>query len=257
MKLEERDKNWAARELDREEARQFRGKAARLNYLGQDRPDLQYAAKEICQDMSKPTAGGSAKVKRAARYIVGARRMVWTYKEFEGDEADVEIVVCVDSDWAGGADRKSTSGGMVVIGMAAIKHWSRTQKTRALSVGEAEYYAVVSGSAEGLGVQSLASDLGWKMAVKVKVKTDSSTAKAVAGRRGLGKLRHVELRYLWVQEAVARGRIAVKKVDGVWNPADLLTKGKTYLEFARLLKQVGAEFVEAESAQGLASVRGC
>ena len=183
--------------------------------------------------------------------------MVWKYREFDGEEEQLEIVVYVDSDWAGSAERKSTSGGLVVIGGAAIKHWSRTQKTRALSVGEAEYYAVVSGSAEGLGVQSLAKDLGWDMAVKVKVKTDSSTAKAVAGRRGLGKLRHVELKYFWVQEAVARGRIVVRKVDGAWNPADVLTKPKSRAEFERLLGLVGAEFIPAESTQELDSVRGC
>ena len=99
----------------------------------------------------------------------------------------VKNVVYVDSDWAGSVDRKSTSGGMVCIGGAASKHWSRTQKARALSSGEAEYYAVVTGSAEGLGAQSLATDLGWKF--DVLVKTDSLAAKSVAGRRGLGRLR--------------------------------------------------------------------
>ena len=90
---------------------------------------------------------------------------------------------------------------MVCIDGAAIKHWSRTQKARALGSGEAEYYAIVAGSAEGLGVQSLAADLGWKF--KVVIRTDSSTAKSVAGRRGLGRLRHVELKYQWVQEAAS------------------------------------------------------
>ena len=42
--------------------------------------------------------------------------------------------------------------------------------------------------------------MGWKMSVRVH--TDSSAAKAVASRRGLGKLRHIELKYLWVQELV-------------------------------------------------------
>ena len=45
-------------ELGKEEAKEFRGGAARFNYLGHDRPDLQHATKEICQGMAKPTAGG-------------------------------------------------------------------------------------------------------------------------------------------------------------------------------------------------------
>jgi len=36
------------------EATKYRGVSALLNYLGQDRPDVQYAAKEICRSMSAP-----------------------------------------------------------------------------------------------------------------------------------------------------------------------------------------------------------
>ena len=129
---------------------------------------------------------------------------------------------------------------MVCIDGAAIKHWSRTQKARALSSGEAECYAIVTGSAEGLGVQSLAIDLGWSF--RVIVHTDSSTAKSVAARRGLGRMRHVELKYLWVQEAVSKGRIRMKKIPGFHNPADILTKPKERRKLGRLLAKVGAYY---------------
>ena len=39
-----------------------------------------------------------------------------------------------------------------------MKHWSRTQASRALSTAEAEYHAVVRGAAEGLGMQSVMTD---------------------------------------------------------------------------------------------------
>ena len=51
---------------------------------------------------------------------------------------------------------------MMVVGGIGVKHWSRTQKARALSSGEAEYYAMVTWCAEGLGMQALAEDLDWK-----------------------------------------------------------------------------------------------
>ena len=177
--------------------------------------------------------------------MAGYRRLVWEYRDFGGEERPVQLKVFVDSDWAGRTDRKSTSGGIVSVDGAAIKHWSRTQKARALSFGEAEYYAVVTGNAEGLGAQSLATDLGWDFRCRVVVKTDSSVAKSVAGRRGLGKLRHVELKYLWVQEAVAKGRIAMKKIIGHYNPADIITKPKERTELGRLLGYVGAKYVIA------------
>ena len=226
-------------ELTKQEVKEFRGAAARLNYLGQDRPDVQFCTKEICQRMSKPTVGGRIRIKRVVRYLVGAEEVVWTYGEMQEDGADAVIDVYVDSDWAGGADRKSTSGGVVVLSGAAIKHWSRTQKSRALSSTEAEYYAIVTGAAEGIGMCSLAEDLGWRM--KIRVWTDSSGGKAAASRRGLGKLRHVELKYLWVQELVRSGKIKMMTVRGEDNVADHLTKIKSRDEVAEKLRHFGGE----------------
>ena len=76
----------------------------------------------------------------------------------------------------------------------------------------------------------------------VRIWTDSSAAKAVAKRRGLGKLRHVELKWLWVQDMVKEGRVKLKTVRGEENVADHLTKPKTRADIEELLKTVGAEF---------------
>ena len=49
-----------------------------------------------------------------------------------------------DSNWAGcSRTRRSTSGGIVVLDGGALKSWSSTQATVAMSSGEAEYYALV------------------------------------------------------------------------------------------------------------------
>ena len=46
----------------------------------------------------------------------------------------------------------------------------------------------------------------------------------MASRKGLGKVRHVEVNQLWVQQKVGSGEIELKKVEGVNNLADALTK---------------------------------
>ena len=171
---------------------------------------------------------------------MGARRLIWRYHEKEDEDERVHVDVIVDSDGATGWSRKSTSGGMMAVDGVGIKHWSRTQKARALSSGEAEYYAMVTGCAEGLGMQSLAEDLGWKM--DVRIWTHSSAAEAVGTRRGLGKLRHLELKWLSVQDMVKEGRVKLKTVKGEENVADHLTKPKARKEVEELLMKVGAEF---------------
>ena len=47
--------------------------------------------------------------------MVGAKRLVWRYGEKEADDEAVVVDVFVDSDWASGAERKSTSGGMMCV----------------------------------------------------------------------------------------------------------------------------------------------
>ena len=109
------------------------------------------------------------------------------------------LAVLSVSDWAGDRrSRKSTSGGVASIDGAAIKHWSSTQRSVALSVGEAEYNAIVKGAAEGLGIQALARDLGIELTLRIWV--DSTTADAIASRIGLARVRHMEVKHIWAQE---------------------------------------------------------
>ena len=57
----------------------YRAQAARGNYLSSDRPDIQFAAKESCRWMSKPTKLGMEGLKRMARYLAGKPRLVFKY----------------------------------------------------------------------------------------------------------------------------------------------------------------------------------
>ena len=74
----------------------------------------------------------------------------------------------------------------------------------------------------GLGQQALGRDAGYELPVRVW--TDSSAAKSFVNRRGLGKMRHLEIRDLSIQKEVADGKLEVVKVGGDKNPADLMTK---------------------------------
>ena len=188
--------------------------------MAQDRSDVQFAVKELCRAMSEPSQADWLALKRLARYLISRKRVVIHYKyQHMPDNIDV----WTDTDYAGcRVSRKSTSGGIVMMGSHIIKAWSSTQANIALSSGEAEYYGLVKGASVGLGMKSMLSDLG--IDCKLRVSTDASAAKGIASRRGLGKVRHIEVHQLWVQERVAQGDIELRKVEGKTNPADSLTK---------------------------------
>ena len=46
------------------------------------------------------------------------------------------------------------------------------------------------------------------------VKTDASAAKGIACRKGLGKVRHIKVNELWVQDRIANEDISIKKING-------------------------------------------
>ena len=58
----------------------------------------------------------------------------------------------------------------------------------------------------------------------VHIGTDSSAAKSFVGRQGLGKMKHLEIRDLWLQQKIRDGRVEVSKILGTENPSDLGTK---------------------------------
>jgi hypothetical protein len=222
--------------LGTSEAARFRRIAATINYIALDRPDLQFTASVLGRSMSKPTEKSWMALKRAARYLVKHPRMQYVYHRTTVEEVQ-EMVGYSDSDWAGcKGTRRSMSGGVVTLGGGTLKSWSNRQGSVALSSGEAEYYAIVKLVAELMGIKALASDLGWEVTLRAFV--DSSAAKAIASRVGLGKVRHLEVRFLWLQEAVRRKLVQVRKIPGIWNPADVATKSKTFDESKRLLARV-------------------
>ena len=245
-------------DLQGAEATKYRAVCARINFLALDRPDLMYSAKEGSRAMSQPKQGDWQRLKRIGRYLVGQPRLIvkyrWqdSYKEITGTTQ--AVLGFSDSDWAGcPKSRRSTSGGSIMLGSHWIKSWSRTQATVALSSGEAELYAMIKASSEVLGVQSLMKDWGIKLSGQIL--GDASACLGVIRRQGLGKLRHVNTSYLWVQEKAANKELVYDKVLGAWNPADLMTKYLNLPDIEKHMKTMELYFQggRAESAPQVVS----
>ena len=139
-------------------------------------------------------------------------------------QKEVNAVDCYsDSDWAGDLlKRKSTSGMSFMHGEHLIHFLSTTQIPTALSAAEAEWYACVRAASRAMGLIEMARCMG--LVVKGRMHIDSSAAKGIAQRRGVGKIRHLSTQTLWLQEIVQRKGVYIYKVAGGDNPADLGTK---------------------------------
>ena len=81
---------------------------------------------------------------------------------------------------------------------------------------------IVKAATEGIGLQSLARDLGIDLSLQIYA--DSSAAIGICRRTGIGRVRRLAVGQLWVQERLRAGHFTLYKVGGTANPADLLTK---------------------------------
>ena len=97
----------------------------------------------------------------------------------------------------------------------------RLQKVLALSSGEAELCAQSAGIADALGVRNLLEE--FSIVLPIVGKCDSAAARGIVNRTGVGRMKHLELKQLWVQGYVRRKLVQVEWVPRKENPADALT----------------------------------
>ena len=206
----------------------------RAAYLAQDDPCISEAVKGLARHMNAPTESDFQRLKRLGRFVVN---YPMTANVFPRQPMFDRIREYVDTDHAGCALTRMAS----VLGRHCVKHQSNLQSTISLSSGESEWYGVVKGSAAGLALQSLLAD--WGITVSIDVLSDSSAARGFSTRQGLGKMRHVQTRYLWVQERVKEGHLRVLPVRGKNNPADLFTKAVSGRLRVRFIEKLGFRHV--------------
>ena len=89
-----------------------------------------------------------------------------------------------------------------MCGSACLKTYSKTQSTIAQSSAESELIAVVKAACEAIGTVSLASDLGIELRVRLHV--DAAAALGILERQGFGRVRHLDIGMLWLQEKQLR-----------------------------------------------------
>ena len=147
--------------------------------------------------MANPSSTDWAKIKRIGRYLIGRPRLRY---RFEFQRLPNCIRGLTDSDWAGcRRTRKSTSGAAIVFGNHLVQPLGPS-----------------------LGFVGGLHDMGYS--VNAVVEGDSAVSLGIVQRRGLGKLRHIQVQFLWIQGAVRDQLLKVRKIPGAENPADLLTK---------------------------------
>ena len=181
--------------LDEPEKQHFRSLVGTALYVGQDRPETKYATKEAARFMTEPTRTAKCMLKRLCKYYSEAPVLSWS---FPYQEMPSEIKAVTDASWAGELEGlRSTSSGWIYFGGHLLETYSSTQQIVAPSTAESEYISITKGAAHALEVRSAMVEYG--MTFNVVCETDASAGRAMATRRGVGRVRHLDARLLLLQ----------------------------------------------------------
>ena len=110
--------------------------------------------------------------------------------------------------------------------------------------------ALVKATSVGIGAQAMTKDLGHDFGLDVE--TDSSSAKGISMRRGVGKIRHLHTPLLWIQKKIFEKLVKVWKIDGKKNAADIGTKPLDQGAMSRIMDSSGKALSSIEHSQIIA-----
>ncbi|XP_052192797.1 secreted RxLR effector protein 161-like [Diospyros lotus] len=193
------------------------------------RPDLAFSISLHSRFMSNPGKIHWEALKYVLRYINGSADIGLIYKK----NCDVfNLVGYVDSDFAGDRNsQKSTTSFFFTLGGNCISWKSQLQPLVALSSTEAEYVAVTDAFKEAIWLQGLLKEIHM-LQDKVVVFSDSQSAIHLCKNPVYyERTKHVDVKFHFVRDQVAKENVIIQKVPTENNPADMGTKIVTAAKF--------------------------
>ena len=182
--------------IDDDKAKLFRTVVCRMIYVSKHRPDIQSTIRWLCRRLKNPNMQSWRQLVKLMRYLRGTVDMC-TYYPADGEVDGIHAYF--DSDWGGDdLDRKSVMGGAIVVGKCRLHSHSRGGATQVLSSAEGE---IASGSEllkEAIGAQHILEFIGFGN-LKIYLHTDASAAKSFMHRRGAGRMKHIDIRFMWMR----------------------------------------------------------
>jgi hypothetical protein len=187
------------------------------------RPDIAFPIGYLSRFVSKPTDRVWALAKDVLRYLKGTLHIGL---RFRPSTIPLKFTAYVDADW--GRDQQS-----VFLGSNLVSWASRQQKCVATSSTEAEYIALSEVTKEILWISRIGHYLDLP-SEQIRVYEDNQGAMKIAKSTCTHKKsKHVNIRYHFVREHVAEGKIVLTWIPTNNMLADLLTKPVAEAEFSR------------------------
>ena len=209
--------------VDEAKASEYRSAVGSAIYLSLEDEMITFAVKELARHLHEPRECDWLDLIRLAKYL-------WYHSEdvsvqYLDRSKPLSIIdgYC-DADWAGATeDLRSTSGERLLVNGFKCFHSCGTQEgLAAMSSGESELRSMSRTAKNLVFASQVAEEAGECM--KGHLHSDSSAALANAAKLGPGRMRPIRLQDMYIKSLVRLRIIALHKVPGLQNSADLHTK---------------------------------
>uniref|UniRef100_I1QIE0 Retrovirus-related Pol polyprotein from transposon TNT 1-94 n=1 Tax=Oryza glaberrima TaxID=4538 RepID=I1QIE0_ORYGL len=156
------------------------------------------------------------------------------------DRTDKGLVGYVDSDFAADLDkRRSLTGYVFTIGSCAVSWKATLQPVVAQSTTEAEYMAIAEACKELVWLKGLFAELCGVDSC-INLFCDSQSAICLTKDQMFHeRTKHIDIKYHYVRDVVAQGKLKVCKISTHDNPADMMTKFVPVAKFELCSSLVG------------------
>ncbi len=225
--------------LESKEIATYRRAVGIALYLSPDRWDIQRDVQLLSRKLQSPTAHDWQRLVKVVRYLKGTQQYgVRLSRPLHSKRDVIQLDMFSDTDFAGCAETpRAMTCGLLYLDGQPVHGFARRQGVQSTSSGEAELYGASSVVFDGRLVKGLLEWLDFK--VEYTLYVDSSSAKAMMNRDGVGGVKHLDVRVLWLQQERGQFGLKVRKVAGERNPADLGTKAHGVARFLTLREMSG------------------
>ena len=124
---------------------------------------------------------------------------------------------------------------------------SRTTGQHALSSGESEITSTSELLKEAKLTQYNLEFCGVGL-LPIVLHTDADVARAFCHKRGVGIMKHLDVRHGWLQEELQSGNYSVKRVDRKFNASDMLNHSPSAEELRKFLPMIGCNTMTVKKA---------
>jgi hypothetical protein len=195
-------------DLDEEQKEFFHATVAKLLFLcKRGRPDIQTAIAFLCTRLQQPTKHDYNKLSRVIKYLRLTKDLVL---RLSANNLTI-IKWWVDAAYGVHHDMKSHTGGVMSMGTGAVYSVSKKQKLNTKSSTEAELVGIDDALPQALWTKYFLEAQNYETNAILNQDNQSTIKLADNGKASSGRgTRHINIRYFFITDLIARKEIAVQ-----------------------------------------------